>query len=150
MRDYTDDELRIIEQAKIILERKTTDLDVMTSTAVCKDYLIIKLSDKQTESFYCLFLDTKNRLIAFERMEKGTLREARVYPREIAKRALHHNAASVIFAHNHPSGDPEPSASDINLTQKLKETLVQLDINVLDHIIIGSGKSISLAERRRI
>jgi DNA repair protein RadC len=85
-------------------------------------------------------------VIAFEEMFRGTIDCASVYPREILKRALSHNAAAVILAHNHPSGDPKPSAADRSLTQKLKSALGLVDIRVLDHFVIGDGECVSFAE----
>jgi DNA repair protein RadC len=93
-----------------------------------------------------LFLDNQHRVIQFEELFIGTLDSASVYPREVIKRALQHNAAAVIFAHNHPSGVVEPSPADKQLTIKLKQALALLDISVLDHFIIGDGQPYSFAE----
>lgn len=98
------------------------------------------------EVFACLFLDNQHRVIVLEEMFRGTLDSASVYPREIAKQALHHNAAAVIFAHNHPSGISEPSVADKNITHTLKQALALFDIRVLDHFIIGDGSPFSFAE----
>jgi DNA repair protein RadC len=102
-----------------------------------KDFLRLSLGHRPHEVFACLFLDVRHRLIAWEELFRGTLTEARVYPREIAKRALHHNAAAVILAHNHPTGHAEPSESDIVLTRELCRALALLDVIVLDHMIVG-------------
>ena len=100
------------------------------------------------EIFACMFLDTRHRLIEFEKLFFGSIDRATVHPREIVRRALELDAAAVVLAHNHPSGIPEPSLSDLNLTQSLVELLKQLDIVVLDHVIIGAGNSaVSFAER---
>jgi DNA repair protein RadC len=105
------------------------------------------LNDYEHEVFLILFLDNRHRLIVTEELFRGTINGASVYPREVAKRALHHNAAALIFAHNHPSGVAEPSVADEQITRRLKEALGLLDIRVLDHIIVGSDHEVSLAER---
>ena len=94
-----------------------------------------------------LYLDSQNRGLAFERHFAGTLTQASVYPREIAIAALHHGAAAVILAHNHPSGSVQPSRADQALTQSLKTTLALIDVRVLDHIIVGSHQALSMAEK---
>jgi DNA repair protein RadC len=94
-----------------------------------------------------IFLDAQNRIIAAEELSKGTLTQASVYPREIVKRALHHNAAAMIFAHNHPSGLAEPSQADEVLTRSLKQSLALVDVKVLDHFVVGSDSAMSFAER---
>ena len=94
-----------------------------------------------------LFLDTQHRLIRMETLFTGTIDQANIYPREIALRALHHQAASVVLAHNHPSGHTEPSQADIALTQTLQQALGLLDIDVLDHLIVAQGQFVSLAQR---
>ena len=94
-----------------------------------------------------LFLDSQNRVIATEEMFRGTLRQTSVYPREVVKRALHHNCGAVIFAHNHPSGVAEPSHADETLTQALKQALALVDVRVLDHFIVAGGGVLSFAER---
>ena len=96
--------------------------------------------------FAALFLDSKHRVIAFEELFTGTIDQASVYPREVAKRALHHNAAAIIFAHNHPSGVTDPSRSDITLTETLVAAMNLLGIRALDHIVVANNKSQSLAE----
>jgi DNA repair protein RadC len=96
--------------------------------------------------FACLFLDNQNRVIQLIELFRGTIDSTSVYPREVAKQALHHNAAAVIFAHNHPSGIAEPSLADKHITEKLKQALALFDIRVLDHFIIGDGQPYSFAE----
>ncbi len=110
-------------------------------------FLIAKLRHLQHEVFACLFLDTKNQLINYEEITQGTHNQARVYPREIVKRALRHNAAAVILAHNHPSGISEASQDDKILTQKIKQALALVDVEVYDHLIIGDGQVCSFAQR---
>ncbi|MDM8545616.1 DNA repair protein RadC [Candidatus Venteria ishoeyi] len=109
-------------------------------------FLLAKLHTRPHEVFACLFLDTKHRVIAFDELFYGTIDSAAVYPREVLKRALAHNAAAVIFAHNHPSGDEQPSQADISLTQRLKTALDLVDIRVLDHFVIGD-RALSFAEQ---
>ena len=109
-------------------------------------YLTAKLRDYRSEVFACLFLDNRHRVIQYEEMFHGTIDGASVHPREVVRRALHHNAAAVIFAHNHPSGVAEPSQADERITQKLKDALHLIDVRVLDHFVIGDSV-VSFAER---
>ncbi len=97
--------------------------------------------------FACLFLDTRHRVIGFEPLFRGTLDGAAVYPREVVKRALVHNAGAVILAHNHPSGDCEPSEADRAITRRLGEALGLIDVRLLDHLVVAGGTHVSLAER---
>jgi DNA repair protein RadC len=120
--------------------------DVLTSPEATRGYLIVRLRDIPYEVFTCLFLDNRHRVIAYEELFRGTLDGASVHPREVIKRALHHNAAAVILAHNHPSGVAEPSQADERITQRLKEALALVDIRVLDHMVIGD-EVVSFAER---
>ena len=114
--------------------------------ATC-DFLTAKLRDLEHEVFCCLYLDKRHRLIQFEELFRGTIDGASVHPREIVKLALQRNSAAVIVAHNHPSGIAEPSHADTLITQRVKEALGLVDIRLLDHIIVGDGVSVSLAER---
>ena len=114
--------------------------------ATC-DFLSAKLRDLEHEVFCCLYLDKRHRLIEYEELFRGTIDGASVHPREIVKLALQRNSAAVIIAHNHPSGVAEPSQADELITQRVKEALALVDIRLLDHIIIGDGASVSLAER---
>lgn len=111
-----------------------------------RSYLELALTEKDHEVFLCLFLDTRNRLIADEILFHGTLTNASVYPREVVRRAMHHNAASVIFAHNHVTGLAEPSFADKHLTQILKDTLALVDVRVLDHFIVAGDRVFSFLE----
>ena len=119
----------------------------LNDAADTKRYLQQRLRHYSHEVFACIFLDTKHRLIAFDELFSGTIDGASVYPREVVKQALAHNAAAVIFSHNHPSGVAEPSHADQQITQRLKSALELVDIRVLDHIIIGDGEPLSFAER---
>jgi len=119
----------------------------LTSPAAVAEYLRVLFAGQEHETFVTLFLNSQNRLIAAEEMFRGTLTQTAVYPREIVKRALQLNAASAIFAHNHPSGGVNPSPADIHLTDFLKQALGMVDIVVLDHFVVAGGKSMSLADR---
>jgi DNA repair protein RadC len=121
--------------------------NALTSPDVTRAYLSAKLRGYSYEVFACLYLDNQNRVIAFEELFRGTIDGASVYPREVAKQALRHNAAAVIFAHNHPSGANEPSLADRHITEKLKLALALFDIKVLDHMIVGDGRPFSFAEQ---
>lgn len=124
------------------LQRNTT----LSSPADTRDYLQAKLRHYPYEVFSCLFLDNRHRVIKFEELFRGTIDGASVHPREVVRRALQHNAAALILAHNHPSGVAEPSAADRCITQRLKDALALVDIRVLDHFIVGEGKPVSMAE----
>jgi DNA repair protein RadC len=137
----------VLEMAHRHLGESLTQGDVLTSPEATRHYLHSRLQPYPHEVFACLFLDNRHRVLAFEELFQGTIDGASVYPREVLRRCLHHNAAAVIFAHNHPSGIAEPSHADERITLKLKEALALVDIRVLDHIIIGGGCSVSLAER---
>lgn len=119
---------------------------VLTSPEATRAYLTSQLRSYQYEVFACLFLDSQHRIIVFEEMFRGTIDGASVYPREVAKKALFHNAAAIIFAHNHPSGVNLPSQADKQVTERLKQALLLFDIKVLDHFIIGDGVPYSFAE----
>ena len=119
----------------------------MDSPQSVRNYLRLSIGGKPHEIFVGIFLDARHRTIATEELFRGTLTQASVYPREVVKRALFHNAAAIIFAHNHPSGVAEPSQADETLTQSLKQALALVDIRVLDHFVIGSEAVVSFAER---
>lgn len=137
----------VLEMARRALEEKLKSGDAMNSPKSVRDYLRLSLQAKKHEIFVGIFLDAQNRTIASEELFSGTLTQTSVYPREVMKRALHHNAAAVIFAHNHPSGVAEPSHADEILTQTLKQALALIDVKVLDHFIVGNGAAMSFAER---
>ncbi|GAW87394.1 DNA repair protein RadC [Bathymodiolus platifrons methanotrophic gill symbiont] len=119
---------------------------VLTSPEATRAYLSNQLRHYQHEVFACLFLDNQHHILKYEELFRGTIDGASVYPREVVKKALEHNAAAVIFAHNHPSGISEPSQADKLITDKLKQALSLMDIRVLDHFIIGDGLPYSFAE----
>jgi len=110
-------------------------------------YLARKLRPLPHEVFACLFLDTRHRVIAYEELFRGTIDGSEVHPREVARRCLAHNAAAVIFGHNHPSGNPEASAADRAVTARLKQALALVEVRVLDHFIVGDGAPTSMAQR---
>ncbi|MFJ7791418.1 RadC family protein [Pseudomonas sp. NY15349] len=118
----------------------------MDSPGTVRRYLKAMLRHEVSEVFGCLFLDTKHRPLAFEILFRGTIDRASVYPREVVRRALLHNAAALILCHNHPSGNSEPSQDDVHLTLSLKRGLALIDVRVLDHIIIGDGEPLSMVE----
>ena len=111
-----------------------------------RSFLLAQLRDRPYEVFCCLYLDNRHRLLAFEELFRGTIDRASVHPREVLRATLTHNAAAVIFAHNHPSGVLEPSQADELITRRLREALGLIDVRVLDHFIIGDGTCFSFAE----
>lgn len=121
--------------------------DVLNNTKDTFSYLIAKLRHRKQEIFACLFLDSQNRVIIYEELFQGSIDQAAIHPREVVKRALFHNAAAIIFAHNHPSGVAKPSQADKKITQYLKDALNLIEVRVLDHIIVGDGEMVSFAER---
>ena len=137
----------VLEMARRSLREQLARNTVLGSPQAVRDYLRLKLQDRPHEVFVGVFLDAQNRVLAVEELFRGTLTQTSVYPREVVKRALHHNAGALIFAHNHPSGVAEPSRADEALTQALKQALALVDVKVLDHIVIGSGAAMSFAER---
>jgi DNA repair protein RadC len=137
----------VLEMSRRALAEEMRQVDALNSPAAVRDYLRLALSGKAHEVFCAVFLDSQNRVLAVEELFQGTLNQASVYPREVVKRALAHNAAALILAHNHPSGIAEPSHADENLTQALKNALALVDVRVLDHFVIGDGCAISFAER---
>jgi len=137
----------VLEMARRTLRERLDRGSALSSPQAVRDYLRLKLQDRPHEVFVGVFLDAQNRVLAVEELSRGTLTQTSVYPREVVKRALHHNAAALIFAHNHPSGIAEPSRSDEVLTGALKQALALVDVKVLDHFIIGAGAAMSFAER---
>ena len=135
--------VKMMEDQMIYGREKIT----MTEPRMVTDYLRLKMHHLEHECFMALFLDAQHRLISAEEMFRGTLTQTSVYPREVVKSALKHNAGAIIFAHNHPSGHPEPSRADEWLTQALKQALALVEVKVLDHIIVAGSKTMSFAER---
>lgn len=119
----------------------------MTSPAAVRDYLRLRLVAERREVFIAVFLDAQHRVIEAVDMFHGTLTQTSVYPREVVRAALEHNAAAAIFAHNHPSGMAQPSQADEFLTRNLREALALIDVTVLDHFIVADRQVVSFAER---
>jgi len=137
----------VLEMARRHLREILVRGDAFTSPEAVRGYLAARLRDQPREVFLVLFLDARHRLIVAEELFLGTLTEAAVHPREVVRRAMQHNAAALIVAHNHPSGVAEPSRADEHLTFRLKAALELVDVRLLDHFIVGDGETLSLAER---
>jgi DNA repair protein RadC len=136
-----------IELAHRLIGEKLKEGEALTSPGAVRDYLRLAIGGRPHEVFICIWLDAQHRVIKFDEPFRGTLTQTSVYPREIVKAALAHNAAAVIFAHNHPSGVAQPSQADELLTASLKEALALVEVKVLDHFIIAGNQAISFAER---
>jgi DNA repair protein RadC len=137
----------VLEMARRALLEPLRERDALGSPGAVRDYLRLWLSGKDYEVFCALFLDAQNRVVAAKELFRGTLTQTAVYPREVVRHALEYNAASVILAHNHPSGVAEPSHADQLLTRQLVQALGLVDVRVLDHFIVGAGGGMSFAER---
>lgn len=140
----------VLELARRALGEEMADGITLSAPQAVRQYLQLLFSNQLHESFVVLFLDVRNRLIGTEDMFRGTLTHTSVYPREVVKAALHHNAASVILSHNHPSGNTEPSAADIHLTHTLQQALALVDVRVLDHFIVAGKTVYSFAEHGKL
>jgi len=136
-----------LELARRALREELASRDALSSPRAVRDYLRLQLGGREQEVFVVLLLDAQHRVIACEELFQGTLTQTSVYPREVVRCALKHNAAAVIFAHNHPSGVAEPSHADEILTRSLKSALSLVDIQVLDHFIVAGTRTMSFAER---
>ncbi|MCW7538721.1 DNA repair protein RadC [Aquabacterium sp. A7-Y] len=137
----------VLELARRALAEQLQTRPAFEAPEQVKHYLRLQLGARPHEVFAALFLDAQNRLLALEELFRGTLTQTSVYPREVLKRALAHNAAAVILAHNHPSGHAEPSKADEYLTRTLQTALSLIDVKVLDHVVVGRGEAVSFAER---
>lgn len=137
----------VMEMARRALRESMDHADVLSTPEAVKSYLRLKLQNLSREVFVVIFVDAQNRVLALEELFAGTLTQTSVYPREVVKQALTHNAAAVIFAHNHPSGVAEPSQADEDLTRVLRQALALIDVRVLDHFVVGRGGAMSFAER---
>lgn len=137
----------VLELARRALREEVKRDTLLNTPAKVRDYLKLSLRNERQEVFVALFLDAQNRLIADEPLFRGTLTQTSVFPREVVKQALRHNAGAVVFAHNHPSGLAEPSRADELLTRALKDALALVDVRVLDHVIVAGSASVSFAER---
>ena len=136
-----------IDRALEIIGRVLREGETFGTPDAVKNYLQLRLAGERCEHFAALYLDSQNRLIAFEVHFTGTLTQTSVYPREVVRAALGHHAASVVLCHNHPSGNVQPSRADEALTQALKGALALVDVRVLDHVIVAPGQAMSMAER---
>lgn len=123
------------------------ELDQVQQPAQAAEIIRQRLRGERRELFGCLWQDTRHRTLAWTTPFYGTIDGASVYPREVVREALHYNAAAVILAHNHPSGDPEPSQADHAITRRIREALMLIDVRVLDHVVVGHHSTVSLAER---
>ncbi len=137
----------VLEMARRALHEEMEAGDALNSPHSVRDYLRLLLRGRMHEVFMAIFLDAQHRVIVSEELFHGTLTQTSVYPREVVKRALHHNAAAVIFAHNHPSGVTEPSHADKALTDTLKQSLALVEVKVLDHFIVAGSGCLSFAEQ---
>ncbi|WP_285414565.1 DNA repair protein RadC [Variovorax sp. efr-133-TYG-130] len=133
--------------ARELLAEELRPGEAFRSLSAVSDYLKLHFAGQAHESFAVLFLDARHALLAFEDLFRGTLTQTEVYPREVLKRALRHNAAAVILAHNHPSGAVEPSAADLDVTEALKAALALIGVRVLDHFVVAGNRAVSMAER---
>lgn len=138
-------ESEIVETAKTLLSQRVLQTTLISDSQVAQDFFTTQLSALNCEVFCVAFLNNKHRVISCEQMFRGTLNSAHVYPREVVHRAVALNAAAVMFAHNHPSGDATPSQNDQDITQVLWEALSLFDIKVLDHFVIAGATVTSFA-----
>jgi DNA repair protein RadC len=139
--------IAVLELARRAMAQQLQERTVFGDPDAVKHYVQLHLATRKHEVFAVLFLDVQNKLLAMEELFRGTLTQTSVYPREVVIRALHHQAAAVVLAHNHPSGTVQPSRADEALTQTLKAALALVDVRVLDHIIVGHGQALSMAEK---
>jgi len=137
----------VLELARRAMAEQLSQRAVFDAPEAVRQYVQMHIGTRPHEVFAVLFLDAQHRLIVLEELFRGTLTQTSVYPREVVLRALHHHAAAVVLAHNHPSGSIEPSRADETLTQTLRAALSLVDVRVLDHVIVSTGRSFSMAER---
>lgn len=138
---------QIVEAARQVVDQRMQRGASFKDPSIARAYFRDKLAGLEREVFAAAFLDTRHRLIAFAELFHGTIDGAEVHPREVVRQALLHNAAAVLVAHNHPSGDAEPSAADRAVTIRLKQALAMVDVRLLDHVIVAGAQSLALAER---
>lgn len=144
--DLTDDERAIVDQALRIVSRHLVERELADSATAVKAYLSLQLGGEPLECFAVMFLDRMHRTIAFERLFSGSLDQTSVYPRVVVEAALRHRAASVVLAHNHPSGDITPSEADKALTRTMRAALDLVDVRLLDHVVVSGHRALSMAE----
>jgi DNA repair protein RadC len=146
--DLPEGDRELVAKAIRCLEQKyLVKQDCLTSPEATRDFLKLRLYGLHYEVFACLYLDNRHRVIRYEELFRGTIDGASVHPREVLRKVVETGAAAVIFAHNHPSGVPEPSQADLRLTQRLRDGLSLFDVRVIDHMIVGDGEAVSMAER---
>ncbi len=145
--DYLPDEQDILDQAERILRQRLERLGEISDPTDASHFLRMRLGGLDHEEFHVMFLDTHHRILAVEALARGTIDGAEVHPREVIRAAMRNNAAAVILSHNHPSGDPTPSAADRALTARLKHALDLVEVRLLDHIVVSAGSTVSLAAR---
>lgn len=143
----TTDERLLIERARKVLSTAVRRGRMLTSPDEVRDFLLFTLALREQEVFGVLLLDNRNRVLLWRELFYGTLNQTAVYPREVVKLALQHNAAAVILVHNHPSGHPDASEADIALTRRLKQALALIDVRIPDHFIVAGDHTVSMAER---
>jgi len=144
---YSQESEQIVSAALSVLQERAKRESALAAPSAVRDYLRLHFRNHEAEAFVVVLLDAQHRVIACEELFRGTLTQTSVYPREVVKCALRHNAAAVIFSHNHPSGVAEPSHADELLTRSLKAALALVDVQVLDHFIVSGGLGTSFAER---
>lgn len=135
----------VLELARRHLAEELLERDVLNEPSTMRRYLVARLREEPQEVFLGLFLDSQFKLIASEELARGSISAAQVYPREVVKTALRLGASAVVFAHNHPSGHPQPSLQDKLLTERLKAALATVDVRLIDHFVVGEGEPVSLA-----
>jgi DNA repair protein RadC len=138
----------LVDLALQVLESRNRRGQALGSPTETQAYLRLRLAERPNEVFACLYLDTRHRVLALEELFQGTIDGASVHPREVVRRALECRAGAVILAHNHPSGVAEPSQADLRITERLKNALTLVDVRVLDHVIVATEGTVSLAERQ--
>ena len=143
-------ECDILMMARQLAQNRLATWCIIECPAAAFTYLQALMGSYENEVFGSVFLDTQHRIICFEELFRGSINAANIYPREVVKKALSVNAAAVIFVHNHPSGDPEPSEADKKITVQLRDALNLVDVSVLDHIVVGANECVSMTERRLI
>ncbi len=137
----------VLELSRRVMGERLQAREAMTQPTLVQDYLKLHLAQKPHEVFAVMFLDAQHRLIRFVEMFRGTLTQTSVYPREVVQQALQSGASAVVLAHNHPSGEVQPSRADHLLTQTLRDALALIDVRVLDHVIVGPGQALSMAQK---
>ncbi|WP_044528955.1 RadC family protein [Herbaspirillum sp. B65] len=139
-----------LELSRRVIHEQLKTHSVLNSTRAVGDYLKLLFKGREHECFVALFMNVRNQLIGTEELFRGTLNHSAVYPREVVKAALRHNAASVILAHNHPSGDPEPSDQDLDMTEALEDALELVDVELLDHFVVAGTRLYSFADHGKL